>query len=106
MIVQISSDAEQDLAAGFWFYERQESGLGDYFRSALIAEIDSLAFYGGIHAQVSGYYRALAQRFPYAIYYLLHGDVVIVIAVLDARRSPAWIAERLAKKAPEGSSQE
>ena len=33
MIVSISSDAEADLAEGYWFYERQSPGLGDYFRS-------------------------------------------------------------------------
>jgi hypothetical protein len=33
MIVSISSDAEADIAEGYWFYERQSSGLGDYFRS-------------------------------------------------------------------------
>jgi len=49
MIVSISSDAEADLAEGYWFYERQSPGLGDYFRSCLIADIDSLSYYGGIH---------------------------------------------------------
>ena len=50
MTVDISSDAEEDLIEGYWFYERQSPGLGDYFRSCLIADIDSLAYYGGIHA--------------------------------------------------------
>lgn len=49
MIVGISSDAEANLAEGYWFYERQSPGLGDYFRSCLIADIDSLSNYGGIH---------------------------------------------------------
>jgi hypothetical protein len=31
--VVISSDAFADLEDGFWFYEAQEAGLGDYFRS-------------------------------------------------------------------------
>ena len=46
MILSISSDAEADLAEGYWFYERQSPGLGDYFRSCLIADIDSPAYYG------------------------------------------------------------
>jgi hypothetical protein len=50
MIVDLSSDAEEDLIEGYWFYERQSPGLGDYFRSCLIADIESLAYYGGIHA--------------------------------------------------------
>lgn len=46
MIVSISSDAEADLAEGYWFYEHQSPGLGEYFRSCLIADIESLAYYG------------------------------------------------------------
>ncbi len=61
MIVSISSDAEADVAEGYWFYERQSPGLGDYFRSCLIADIESLAFYGGIHEIECGYHRALSK---------------------------------------------
>jgi hypothetical protein len=96
MIVDISSDAEADLVDGFWFYERQSPGLGDYFRSCLIADIDSLAYHGGIHEIAHGYHRALSKRFPFCIYYSLAADVLIVVAVLDARRDPLWIRHRLA----------
>ncbi|MEQ8211769.1 MAG: hypothetical protein RH917_18375 [Lacipirellulaceae bacterium] len=40
MIVEVSSDAEDDLVAGYWFYEAQEPGLGSYFRDCLIADIE------------------------------------------------------------------
>jgi len=95
MIVNIASDAEEDLIEGYWFYERQSPGLGDYFRSCLIADIESLAYYGGIHAKEYGLYRSLSKRFPFCIYYHVDGDVVTVIAVLDARRNPLWIRQRL-----------
>jgi len=39
MIVGISSDAVTDIAEGYWFYLRQSPGLGDYFRSCLIAAV-------------------------------------------------------------------
>lgn len=95
MIVQISSDAESDIADGYWFYEGQTSGLGDYFRTCIIADIESLAFYGGIHEQVYGYYRALSVRFPFAVYYRVDDEAVTVAAVLDARRKPSWTRSRL-----------
>lgn len=95
MIIQISSDAIADLEEGFWFYEAQSPGLGDYFRDCLIADIDSLVFYGGIHQVVYGYHRLLSKRFPFAVYYALENNVVTVMAVLDARRDPLWIRERL-----------
>jgi hypothetical protein len=52
MIVDIALAAEEDLADGYWFYERQHAGLGDYFRSNLIADIESPAMTGGISRRV------------------------------------------------------
>ncbi len=95
MNVTISSDAEQDLADGYWFYERQSLGLGDYFRSCLISDIDSLLYFGGIHQQELGYFRALSKRFPFGIFYSCDGENLTVVAVLDLRREPLWIRERL-----------
>ena len=94
MIVSISSDAEADISEGYWFYERQSPGLGDYFRSCLIADIESLAYYGGVHEIVFGYQRALSKRFPFCIYYSLSSGVLLVVAVIDARRDPLWIRKR------------
>ena len=95
MIVQISSDAEQDIAEAFWFYESQAVGLGSYFRDEIIADIESLVSHGGIHEQVAGYHRCLSRRFPFAIYYRVEDEIVTVAAVLDAWRSPSWIRKRL-----------
>lgn len=49
MIVEIALAAENDLAGGYWFYERQHVGLGNYFRINLAADIESLALTGGVH---------------------------------------------------------
>jgi hypothetical protein len=95
MIVGIALAAENDLADGYWFYERQHVGLGDYFRVNLAADIESLALTGGIHELDLGFHRAMAKRFPYGIYYLIDGDKLIVAAVLDLRREPLWIREHL-----------
>lgn len=81
---------------GYRFYERQQEGVGEYFLDSLIADIDSLALFGGAHAKPHGdFYRALSKRFPFAIYYLEANDQVTVMAVLDCRQNPASIAQRL-----------
>ena len=47
--VRISDDALLDLEEGFWFYESQAPGLGDYFLSSLRSDIEGLKiFYSGI----------------------------------------------------------
>lgn len=95
MIIEISSGAEADVADGYWFYERQSIGLGDYFRSCIFADIESLRYFGGIHEIENGFNRSLSKRFPFGIYYIVAGDCVTVVAILDLRREPLWIRESL-----------
>lgn len=99
MQVRISRSAETDLLEGYAFYEEQQAGIGEYFLDSLFAEIDALTLFAGIHPKLDGrLYRTLAKRFPFAIYYDLQGDAVIVVAVLDCRQNPESIAERLKRK--------
>jgi plasmid stabilization system protein ParE len=92
----ITHAAEQDLRDGYRFYERQQEGIGAYFLDSLIADIDSLALFGGVHVKPHGnFHRALSKRFPFAIYYIDADEQVTVVAVLDCRQNPASIVQRL-----------
>lgn len=97
MRIKILSIAEDDLVEGYRFYESQADGLGTYFLDTLYSDIDSLAYFAGIHRIVSGYHRLLSKRFPFAVYYRVADDAVTVFAVLDCRRNPSWIREKLSK---------
>ena len=77
-----------DLNIAEDFYEKQNKGLGGYFRDSIISDIESLWLYAGIHSRVFGLYRLLSKRFPYGIYYEIKEDTVIVVAVLDLRQNP------------------
>jgi len=95
--VTILDAAETDLEEGYRFYERRSPGLGSYFLNSLYSDIDSLSYFEGIHPLVVGYHRLLSKRFPFAVYYKIIEDEVLVIAVLDCRRNPSWIREKLIK---------
>ncbi len=95
MKLTILPSALDDLANGFVFYEAQEEGLGSYFLESLFSEIDSLKLYAGIHRRVFGFHRSLSSRFPYAIYYSVGSETAFVRGVLDCRRDPSWVRERL-----------
>ncbi|MDD2759897.1 MAG: type II toxin-antitoxin system RelE/ParE family toxin [Methylomonas sp.] len=84
-----------DLQGGKKFYDANQIGIGDYFFDSLLADIESLSLYAGIHGKQFGLYRMLAKRFPYAIYYDLNEEFIIVLAVLDLRCKPSWIRRRL-----------
>ncbi len=96
MRIEILDKAEGDLVDGFRFYESHEAGLGAYFLDSLYSDIDSLAVYAGIHRVVyRQYHRLLSGRFPFAVFYTLHRDIVRVHAVVDCRRDPTWIRRHL-----------
>ncbi len=57
---------------------------------------------GGIHGMRFGYHRLVARRFPYAVYYRVAGNEVVVHRVLDCRRDPSWIRRALKNQTGEG----
>ena len=95
MRIEILKAARLDLGDAAQFYEKQRNGLGRYFLHTLKEDIGSLKNYAGIHPRWNGRFRMLARRFPYAIYYNVGTDAVQVVAVLDCRRDPDSIRDRL-----------
>jgi plasmid stabilization system protein ParE len=98
MKIKILNSAENDIEEGYRFYESQDSGLGSYFLDSLYSDIDSLAYFGGMHRVVMGHHRLLAKRFPFAVYYRIIDNAVVVFAVLDCRRNPSWTRGKLVKR--------
>ena len=82
--------ADVDVEAAFEWYENERQGLGleflDELRAAYNRIADSPLKYQELRG---GIRRALLRRFPYAVYFAIEGDVVIVVAVLHASRDPA-----------------
>lgn len=98
MKIRLLDSAEEDLLNGYYFYEHKAEGLGEYFLDSLNSDIESLHIYAGIHSIHFGYYRLLAKRFPFAIYYRIEEKEIRVYAILDCRRNPAWIRVKLSSK--------
>jgi len=94
--LRISEDAIEDLKDGYLFYEAQQRGLGDYFASCLRSDIEGLRLYAGIHRVVyRNYHRLLSRVFPFGISYTIEDATAVVWAVVDLRRDPTWIRQRL-----------
>jgi len=96
MKLRIEAAARDDLIEGYHFYEDREEGVGDYFLATLYSDIESLKTLGGIYRkEYKNLYRALSRKFPFAIYYTVANEEVVVRAVLDCRRDPSWIRKRI-----------
>ena len=95
MKIEVLDEATEDLIAGYYFYEKQGEGLGGYFLDLMYAEIASLTLSAGVHAKALGSHRYVTKRFPYAIYYRVHGDIIRVRAVWDTRKHPIKLRRQL-----------
>ena len=77
-----------DLENAHRFYETIQTGLGNYCTDSLLTDIESLQFYGGIHPKTGQHHRLLSKRFPFAIYYKVQQQTIVITAVLSTRQNP------------------
>jgi plasmid stabilization system protein ParE len=81
--------AAADIDDAFVWYEAQRLGLGQEFLAAADALIDAIAEQPLRYPLVlRNTRRALLRRFPYAMYFRLYGDIVVVVACMHGRRNP------------------
>ena len=87
---------ELDIEAAFNWYEGEEAGLGFEFleelRSAYRRILDGPFGYQDLR---SGIRRALTRRFPYAIFFSVEGQTILILAVLHTARDPAEWQHRI-----------
>lgn len=85
----IRPEAEADLANARDWYERQRAGLGAEFLLCVEEVLERIGrtpeMYMVVHHDVR---RALTRRFPYAVYYRIAGNDVVVLGILHTRRAP------------------
>lgn len=98
--VLVLAEAAEDLEEARNFYNAREEGIGEYCVTSLLADIESLALYHGIHWRQHGCFRMLASRFPFGIYYLEAESETRVVAVLDLRRHPNWLRKQVTRRQP------
>ena len=88
--------AAADIDDAFLWYETQRSGLGHEFLAAADALISAIADqplrYPVVRRNTR---RALMRRFPYAMYFRIYDQVVVVVACMHGRRNPRrWQVRR------------
>ena len=88
--VVVRRAAAADIEDAYEWYESQRPGLGEEFLAALKSTqsrvIEQPEACPVLHR---GTRRALIpQRFPYGLFYRVHGDTIVVVACMHARRDP------------------
>ena len=81
--------ASQDFEDAALWYEGRRPGLGGEFQSAIEDALRSIQadplMYPRVHLLVR---RVRVRRFPYAVYFLVESDRIVVLSVFHARRDP------------------
>ena len=81
--------AAADIDEAFLWYERQQAGLGNEFLAAVDSALEKVVAsptrYPAVHREIR---RALLHRFPYAIFYRIYSDAVVVVGCMHGRRDP------------------
>ena len=79
----------RDLAGAYGWYEDQRPGLGEEFLAAVGTSFDAIQEFPEMFARVRGEVRrSVVSRFPYAVFYRVEPDRVVVLAVLHIARDP------------------
>lgn len=89
LTVRLRRAAEEDLAVATSWYEQQREGLGQEFLDQAMVVFNAVAerplLYPVVHRSTR---RALMARFPFAMFFRVEADDVVVVAVMHGSRHP------------------
>ena len=88
--------AELDIQDAYDWYEFQRPGLGEEFLAALTSTRDRIVEYphGNPILHRTTRRALLPRRFPYALFYRVDGDSIVIVACMHASRDPRQWQQR------------
>lgn len=85
----LRQEAERDLFEAYRWYNEKVPGLGSDFLAIVERALESInenpARFPVVYRNVR---RALMRRFPYGIFFMVEGDLIIVLGVMHTARDP------------------
>ncbi len=90
---------EGDVLSGRTWYENKACGLGEEFLRVFYASCEELARSPQVYAKIHrDFRRRLLRRFPYAIYYRIAGEGVVVFGLFHCARDPRRLRRELGER--------
>lgn len=95
-ILQFLPEVEEDVINGYVWYESKSRGLGDDFLRMFYAYTNDILWSPLRYPKVyQDFRRRLLRRFPYAIYFEIENDQIIVFGLFHCARNPQAINAEL-----------
>ncbi|MEK6700552.1 MAG: type II toxin-antitoxin system RelE/ParE family toxin [Nitrospirota bacterium] len=89
-------EVEDDAISGYIWYETKSPGLGDEFLRMFYACAGDIPRHPLLYQKAHGEFRrCLLRRFPYAIYFIIHNDQIIVAGLFHCARDPRAVESTL-----------
>ena len=95
-VLRFLPDVEEDALAGYRWYEEKAQGLGEEFLRMFYAYAREIPRNPLLYPEVyREFRRRLLRRFPYAIYFRIENDKIIVFGLFHCARDPRTIRAQL-----------
>ena len=92
-------EVEEDVISGYSWYEDKARGLGEEYLRIFYASANNLSRNPLLYQKVYGdFRRLLLRRFPYAIYFLIKENEIIVFGLFHCARDPRTIKLMLSNR--------
>jgi plasmid stabilization system protein ParE len=92
-------DVEEDVIAGYTWYEGKVPRLGEEFLRMFYASASEILRSPLLYPKVyQEFRRRLLRRFPYAIYFRIERSEIIVFGLFHCARDPRTIKARLRRR--------
>ena len=92
-------EVEEDVISAYSWYEEKARGLGEEFLRIFYASANNLSRNPLLYQKVYGdFRRLLLRRFPYAIYFLIKENEIIVFGLFHCARDPRTIKLTLSNR--------
>lgn len=89
-------EVEEDVISGYVWYEEKAPGLGEEFLRTFYAYAGEISRNPLLYSKVYGEYRRrLLKRFPYAIYFKMEENEIIIFGLFHCARDPRTIRAKL-----------
>lgn len=92
-------EVESDLINAYLWYEEKSKGLGEEFLRVFYANVSEIAYSPFIYVRIYKIFRRLLlKRFPFAVYFTVIKNKVIVYGLFHCARNPNTIEETIQKR--------
>lgn len=95
-VLRFQPEVDADVQSGCAWYEGKSQGLGDEFLRVFYASCQELTRNPRLYPLVHrNFHRCLLRRFPYAIYFTIEKEIVIVFGLFHCARDPRRLHKEL-----------